>query len=135
MNNVKEKRNTLQKRIVSDVFFSMNNHPSAGMVYEAVQEKYPSISRATVYRLLAEAADEGSIQRLKLTDANDRYDFTLTKHYHVVCRECGAVADVEVKVDDDALALNAKGCEGFLIDGCHVEFVGICEKCREKTEK
>ncbi|MBE6577926.1 MAG: transcriptional repressor [Ruminococcaceae bacterium] len=135
MNNVKEKRNTLQKRIVSDVFFSMNNHPSAGMVYEAVQEKYPSISRATVYRILAEAAEEGNIQRLKLTDANDRYDFTLTKHYHVVCRECGAVADVEIKVDDAELATHAKGCEGFEVEKCHVEFVGICEKCRTKTEK
>ena len=131
---MKEKRNTLQKRIVSDVFFSMNNHPSAGMVYEAVQEKYPGISRATVYRLLAEAAEEGTIQRLKLTDANDRYDFTTTKHYHVVCRECGAVADVSVEVDDNALALCAEGCEGFSVEKCHVEFVGICEKCRKNSK-
>ncbi len=135
MNNVKEKRNTLQKRIVSDVFFSMNNHPSAGMVYEAVREKYPSISRATVYRILAEAAEEGSIQRLKLTDANDRYDFTLTDHCHVVCRKCGAVADVKLEVDGNALASSAEGCEGFSVEKCHVEFVGICEKCRNKTEK
>ena len=129
---MKEKRNTLQKRIVSDVFFSMNNHPSAGMVYEAVQEKYPGISRATVYRLLAEAAEEGTIQRLKLTDANDRYDFTISNHYHVVCRECGAVADVNVSVDDAAIATSAVGCEGFSIEKCHVEFVGVCEKCRKK---
>ena len=129
---MKEKRNTLQKRIVSDVFFSMNNHPSAGMVYEAVQEKYPSISRATVYRLLAEAAEEGTIQRLKLTDANDRYDFTISNHYHVVCRECGAVADVKANVDDNAIANCAVGCEGFEIEKCHVEFVGVCEKCRKK---
>ena len=110
----------------------MNNHPSAGMVYEAVQEKYPGISRATVYRLLAEAAEEGTIQRLKLTDANDRYDFTISNHYHVVCRECGAVADVNVSVDDAAIATSAVGCEGFEIEKCHVEFVGICEKCRKK---
>ena len=91
---MKEKRNTLQKRIVTDVFSEMTNHPSAGMVYEAVAEKFPSISRATVYRILAEAAEEGKIQRLKLVDANDRYDFTLGKHYHIVCEKCGAVADV-----------------------------------------
>ena len=36
---MKEKRNTLQKRIVTDVFSEMTNHPSAGMVYEAVAEK------------------------------------------------------------------------------------------------
>ena len=127
MNN---KRNTIQKRIVSDVFCSMHNHPSAGMVYEAVQEKFPGISRATVYRILSEAADEGKIQRLKLTDANDRFDITTKKHYHVVCRCCGAVADVEVEVNDEELADNAMGCEGFSIESCHVEFVGICERCR-----
>ena len=130
----KSTRNTLQKRIVSDVFCGMHNHPSAGMVYEAVQEKFPGISRATVYRLLAEAAEEGKIQRLKLTDANDRYDITLGKHPHVVCRLCGAVADVKAELDDASLAENAEGCEGFLIEDCHVEFVGICERCRNQEQ-
>ena len=129
---MKQQRNTLQKRIVSDVFCSMNNHPSAGMVYEAVQEKFPGISRATVYRILAEAAEEGKIQRLKLTEANDRFDITMGKHFHVVCRHCGAVADVEVEIDDTALAEEARGCEEFLVEGCHVEFVGICKGCQDK---
>lgn len=130
------KRNTLQKGIVSDVFCSMKNHPSAEMVYEAVHEKYPSISRATVYRILAEAAEEGRIQRLKLTEASDRYDFTLNKHYHVVCRSCGAVADVAAELDEDSIKEDADGCEGFLVEKCHVEFSGICKRCREtlKTE-
>ena len=128
----KEKRNTLQKRIVSDVFCSMNNHPSAGMVYEAVSEKFPGISKATVYRLLAEAAEEGKIQRLKLSDANDRYDITTAKHYHVVCRVCGSVADVDADVDDALMASKAFGHQGFEVEQCHVEFVGVCEKCRNK---
>ena len=130
---MKQQRNTLQKRIVSDVFCGMNNHPSAGMVYEAVQEKYPSISKATVYRLLAEAAEEGKIQRLKLTDANDRFDITLGKHYHVICRCCGAVADVKADDRDAELTSEAIGCEGFQIEGCHVEFVGVCEACQNKN--
>ena len=133
---MKNKRNTLQKRIVSDVFCSMNNHPSATMVYEAVSEKFPGISKATVYRLLAEAAEEGKVRRLKLTEADDRFDITLSQHYHVVCRKCGAVADVDVDIDDAGLAECATGHEGFTIDGCHVEFVGVCEKCQtNKTEK
>ena len=131
---MKEQRTTLQKRIVSDVFCSMNNHPSAGMVYEAVQEKFPGISRATVYRLLAEAAEKGMIQRLKLHEANDRFDITTAKHYHVVCRHCGAVADVDLEIDDEALAKQAQGYEGFSVDACHMEFVGICQGCQDKEE-
>ena len=63
---MKKKRNTIQKGIVFDIFHEMNNHPSAGMVYEAVHEKYPEISKATVYRLLADAAEIDPEPRQKL---------------------------------------------------------------------
>jgi len=129
---MKEKRNTLQKGIVFDIFNSMTNHPSAGMVYEAVHEKYPGISRATVYRLLAEAADDGRIQRVKLAGENDRYDFTIKRHYHVVCKECGAVSDVETGFSRDDVLCTTKGCENFLVEECHLEFLGVCEKCQNK---
>ena len=128
------KRNTVQKEIVFEVFDGMKNHPSATMVYEAVHEKYPSISRATVFRLLAEAAKEGSVYRIKLTEADDRFDFTIKKHYHIVCRECGAVADVETDFDGSLLVEKTKGYENFLVEDCHLEFGGICERCREKNK-
>ena len=123
------KRNTLQKSIVSEVFNGMKNHPSAEMVYDAVHEKYPGISRATVYRILAEAAQDGSIQRLKLRDASDRYDFTLKRHRHVTCNICGHVADVDLPIDDFDINSGAVAHEGFTLLECHVEFLGICEKC------
>lgn len=125
------KRNTLQKSIVSEVFDRMTNHPSAEMVYEAVHEKYPGISRATVYRILADAAEEGKIRRLKLRDASDRFDFTLTPHHHVTCKICGHVADVTVDAGEAALTELARASEGFTLSECHVEFFGLCERCRQ----
>ena len=125
-----KKRNTLQKGIVFDVFHEMNNHPSAGMVYEAVHEKYPEISKATVYRILADAAEEGSVLRLKLAGADDRYDVTLGTHYHAVCRKCGHVADVVTQLDAPKLLGKTEGCENFLVEDMHMEFIGVCKKCR-----
>lgn len=113
----------------------MHNHPSAGMVYEKVRESYPGISKATVYRLLSEAADEGKILRLKLSDSSDRYDITLKKHYHIICKRCGAVADVEVDFDDELFAKQAIGCEGFAVEDCRLEFFGICRACAEEEKK
>ena len=127
---MKQKRNTLQKGIVFEVFREMHNHPSAGMVYEAVHEKYPEISKATVYRLLADAAEDGDLLRLKLANADDRYDVTLGTHYHVVCKKCGHVADVITEIDVPKLMGNTEGCENFLVEDCHMEFVGVCDKCR-----
>ena len=124
------KRNTIQKSIVSEVFDGMTNHPSAGMVYEAVHERYPGISRATVYRILAEAAEAGDIQRLKLRDVNDRFDFTVRAHHHVTCKRCGHVADVSLEIDGDTILHSAEACEGFLVNDCHLEFFGLCEACQ-----
>ena len=67
---------------------------------------------------------------MKLVDANDRYNFTVGKHYHIVCEKCGAVADVEYEIDDSLISKNAHGCEEFLVKECHVEFHGICAKCQ-----
>ena len=127
---MKQKRNTLQKGIVFDIFRQMHNHPSAGMVYEAVHKKYPEISKATVYRLLADAAEEGDLLRLKLTGVDDRYDVTLGAHYHIVCRKCGHVADVKTDVNMPRIIGKTEGCENFLIEDCHMEFVGVCDACR-----
>ena len=131
---MKQKRNTIQKGIVFEVFREMHNHPSAGMVYEAVHEKYPEISKATVYRLLAEAAQDGDVLRLKLIEADDRYDVTLKKHYHIVCRSCGAVADVMTDVDESGLLGITEGCEDFCVEGIHVEFSGLCKDCRNENQ-
>lgn len=131
---MKKKRNTVQKGIVFDVFKEMHNHPSAGMVYEAVHAKYPEISKATVYRLLAEAAEEGEVLRLKLADADDRYDVTLHRHYHIVCKYCGAVADVSTVIDEKAVLENTSGFESFTVEDIHMEFSGFCKNCRDRVE-
>ena len=131
---MKKKRNTVQKGIVFDVFKEMHNHPSAGMVYEAVHAKYPEISKATVYRLLAEAAEEGEVLRLKLADADDRYDVTLHRHYHIVCKHCGAVADVSTVIDEKAVLECTSGFESFTVEDIHMEFSGFCKNCRDRFE-
>ncbi len=132
---MKDKRNTLQKRIVWEVFCSMTNHPSAKMVCDEVHKQYPSISNATVYRLLSEFSEEGKINRLRLASTPDHYDFNLDGHYHVVCRECGAVADVKAEPIFGSCAEQAEACEDFSVEDCHVEFVGLCKACREKSQK
>ena len=130
MINMEQRRNTLQKGIVFEVFREMGNHPSAGMVYEAVHKKYPEISKATVYRLLAQAAEDGDLNRLKLAGADDRYDVTLENHYHIVCKRCGHVADVITEADVERIMKDTVGCENFSVESCHMEFVGVCDKCR-----
>ena len=73
-----------------------------------------------------------NVSQISYTD-DDRYDITIKKHYHIVCRDCGAVADVELEFDDGDLSGRATGMEGFSVEACHLEFSGLCSDCMRKN--
>ncbi len=124
-----EQRNTTQKKIIRSVLCELN-HPSAGMVYKAVHEKYPSISRATVYRVCATMADIGEVRRFTFAGADDRFDITVKPHYHIVCRHCGEVCDVDLPFMD-TLENNVKDASGYTVEAHSLEFSGVCPKCQK----
>jgi Fur family transcriptional regulator, stress-responsive regulator len=51
-------------------------------------------------------------------------------HYPVVCRSCGAVADVAC-VLGHAPCLQPASRAGYTIDGAEVTFRGLCAACRD----
>ena len=69
-----EKRTTHQKRAIRDALYTMDNHPTASMVAEYLSQDGQKVSRATVFRVLSDAADEGSITRVQLMGEDVRYD-------------------------------------------------------------
>ena len=123
-------RNTLQKEIIRQTLCEMHNHPTASMVYDRVHQTHPTISRSTVYRVLAQMAEEGTILRLGLTGNDSRYDANISPHGHVQCRICGAVADVSWSHIEDP-----EDASGFLLEDCAVEYRGLCPVCRKSAEK
>ncbi len=128
------KRNTIQRTVILDTLRSLNCHASAGMVYEAIREKYPTISRGTVFRVLSDAAEEGLVQRLRLAETDDRFDITTPPHYHITCRHCGCVQDIET-VPSLQLEKLVTDTEGFLVEEYHLELLGICPACKASREK
>ncbi len=120
-------RNTLQKNVIYKTVISMD-HPSADEVYKEVQRKYPGISRATVFRVLAGLSDKGKIRKIGMADTADRYDFMLDEHSHVVCRTCGRVADV-ARGGFESISRPSENLSGFLIESFTVTYSGLCPEC------
>ena len=117
-------RNTMQKEIIHHTLCEMKCHPTAAAVYDRVHLSHPTISRSTVYRVLARMAEEGRILRLDLAGSESRYDGELRPHSHVRCRLCGTVADLPaVEVGRPA----EDG--GFLLEDCAVVYRGLCPTC------
>lgn len=127
-----ELRNTVQKQIVYRALCALD-HPSATEVYDCVHAEHPTISRGTVFRVLSSFAETGKIRKVQLSDSDVRYDYTTNPHYHARCRVCGKVKDV---YDPQIVrALGGVCAEGFEIDGCEVEFFGICAQCKQTVSR
>lgn len=119
-------RNTKQKQIIYDALCALD-HPTATEVYSYISKEYPTVSRGTVFRVLSAFASSGRVKRVHLTDSDERYDATVSPHYHAHCRICGKVKDVRLPMI--ASLLDGVKTEGFTCDGCDVEFYGVCEEC------
>ena len=120
------RRNTQQKEIIHRTLCRMCCHPTAGAVFEEVRREHPTISRSTVYRVLGQLTEEGTILRLHLNGEDERYDGNTSRHSHVRCTRCGAVADIPAVVMDEPAET-----AGYLLTGCAVEYAGVCPRCRE----
>ena len=121
-------RNTLQKEIVLSTLRALHSHPTASMLYEEIHRTHPTISRSTVYRLLGQMAEDGTILRLGLAGTDDRYDGDTSEHSHIRCRICGRVDDLPA-VTVSALSETA----GYAVEVCAVEYAGVCPHCRRTS--
>ena len=84
-------RNTVQQEIICEIVKSMCTHPSPDEVYKEVHDLHPSISRATVYRVLNKLADKGELLKVHMPNTADRFDFRTDDHIHMRCRCCNKV--------------------------------------------
>ena len=124
-----QERQTKQKSIIYDALKALD-HPTATEVYGYVREQNPTVSRATVFRVLGGFADHGKARELRAAGSEVRYDYNVTPHYHARCECCGRVADVKMTGLDER-CLRASAEHGFSVRGYSVEFFGICKNCQE----
>lgn len=122
------KRNTIQKKIVLDTLKEMGNHPTAEMVYEHIKLRFPTVSRATVFRNLKSMAEDGDILHVPMFDSADRYDDRNTEHYHFKCTKCSKVYDVNMPYFND-IANNITDMNDFRIQSHSIVFSGLCPEC------
>ena len=127
------RRNTVQQKAVACQLSKLHgSHPTADEVYSAVSAEYPTVSKATVYRVLNRMAEEGTALKVNVSDGPDRFDDTLQAHYHVLCTRCGRVDDVEVSPAVGSFDLDAAAkAAGYTITGHDLLFRGVCPNCKK----
>lgn len=126
-----QERQTKQKQIIYDALKTLD-HPTATEVYGHIRNEHPSVSRATVFRVLGGFAASGRALELRAAGNEVRYDYNVEPHYHARCLRCGRVADVMAEGLPEK-GLSVKADCGFSVEGYSVEFFGTCRECGESS--
>ncbi|MFI1000323.1 Fur family transcriptional regulator [Streptomyces galbus] len=105
------------------------DHLGVEAIATGVRERVGHISVQAVYEALHALTAAGLIRRIEPAGSPARFEGRVgDNHHHVLCRACGAVADVDCAVGD-APCLTASDAHGFAIDEAEVIYWGLCPDC------
>lgn len=101
------------------------------------RDRLDSVSTQAVYDVLGALSRAGLARRIEPAGSPARFEARVgDNHHHIVCRGCGAIADVDCAVGErPCLTPNEAG--GFEVDEAEVTFWGLCPDCqaRRRTDE
>ncbi|MGX4693967.1 Fur family transcriptional regulator [Streptomyces sp. JNUCC 63] len=105
------------------------DHLGVEAIASGVRERVGHVSLQAVYEALHAFTAAGLVRRIEPAGSPARFEGRVgDNHHHVVCRSCGAVADVDCAAGD-APCLTASEDHGFSIDEAEVTYWGLCPGC------
>jgi Fur family ferric uptake transcriptional regulator len=114
------------------VLSAVYDHPHADTdsISGAAREELGEVSTQAVYDVLRVLTAAGLVRRIEPAGSVARYESRVgDNHHHVVCRSCGAIADVDCAAGD-APCLSASHDHGYEIDEAEVIYWGRCPECQ-----
>ncbi|GAA2902419.1 transcriptional repressor [Streptomyces mexicanus] len=105
------------------------DHLGVEAIASGVRDRVGHVSLQAVYEALHALTAAGLVRRIEPAGSPARYEGRVgDNHHHVVCRSCGAVADVDCAAGE-APCLTASDDHGFAIDEAEVIYWGVCPAC------
>lgn len=123
-------RLTPQRLLILSVLQGTDEHISAEEIHSLVRQRYPFVDISTVYRTLDVLKGMGLVMETDLGEGRVRYHWAEKgRHHHLVCRQCGAVMDLEESVPQ-MLGEALRREYGFQADLAHLAIFGRCRRCQ-----
>lgn len=105
------------------------DHLDVETVAAGVRERVGHISLQAVYEALHALTTAGLVRRIEPPGSPALFEGRVgDNHHHLVCRSCGAVADVDCAVGHTP-CLTASDDRGFSVDEAEVIYWGLCPDC------
>lgn len=133
---LKEKgfRITPQRVAIMKTLIGSGEHLSAEEIYTHLQNDFPMIGLATIYKTLALLMEIGEITEINIDHQRVRFDGSgEPSHPHFVCSQCKEIVDLDY--EDDCLENLTRKTEkkGYKVIKTRLELYGICPNCNAGT--
>jgi Fur family transcriptional regulator, stress-responsive regulator len=107
-----------------------HEHVTTAEVADRAREGLTGLSTQAVYDCLDALTDVGLLRRVQLPGSPARYETRVAdNHHHLVCRSCGAIADVDCAVGEAPCLDPSDVPAGFELDEADVTYWGLCSRC------
>ncbi len=105
-------------------------HLDAETVAATARERLGTLSTQAVYDILRVLSVAGLVRRIEPAGSPARFETRVgDNHHHIVCRACGATADVDCVVGA-APCLEPSDLASFAVDEAEITFWGTCPDCQ-----
>ena len=117
------------------VLSAVHDHPHADTdsIIGVVREDLGEVSHQAVYDVLRALTAAGLVRRIEPPGSVARYESRVgDNHHHVVCRNCGVIADVDCAVGEAPCLTPSDhdgAADGFVLDEAEVIYWGLCPDC------
>jgi Fur family transcriptional regulator, ferric uptake regulator len=105
-------------------------HATPDEISERVRRTASGVNISTVYRTLELLEELGLVTHTHLGHGAPTYHAAEdADHLHLVCRECGGIEEVPIRLIEEAVGRIADE-HGFAVDAGHFAIFGTCAACR-----
>ncbi len=118
------------------VLNAVHHHPHADTesITGVVRDDLGQVSHQAVYDVLRALTEAGLVRRIEPAGSVARYEARVgDNHHHIVCRSCGAIADIDCAVGY-APCLTAADDSGYEVGEAEVIYWGRCPECQSNNE-
>ena len=124
-------RLTPQRIMILSAIENCDHHISAEEIYAQIVARYPIVNISTVYRTMELLKRLNLVIETDLGEGRVRYHpADKGHHHHLVCRECGAIIDLDESLLTPLKSALIKEYK-FSADLKHLAIMGRCLNCTQ----
>jgi len=104
-------------------------HLNIDILYQLLQEKFPTLSLATIYKNINKMCENLFVSEVKIPNQKTVYELKKEEHSHIICSQCKNILDIAI--DTSILVAKVEDISNYKIEESSFIFSGTCSQCLE----